>query len=147
MFKYLTLIFLISLNVNQSAGPVPKGDRILGKWMAAEKNLIVQVYKDRDEFKAKIVWFKEDPTEPDGGWRDKHNPDPALRSRKILGIDVLNGLKYDAKNDTWDGGTVYDAQHGKQWDAAGYIDKDGLLKVKGYWHFKIFGKTMVFKRV
>ena len=30
-----------------------------------------------------------------------------------------------AESRTWEGGKIYDAQHGKQWDAAGYIDKDG----------------------
>jgi uncharacterized protein (DUF2147 family) len=147
MFKCLAFILFTSFGFSQSAHTAPNGDRICGKWMAAEGNLMVQVYKDKDEFRAKIVWFKDDPSKPMEEWSDKHNPDPALRSRKILGLNVVNGLKYNNRSDTWEDGTIYDAQHGKQWDAVGYIDKDGLLKVKGYWHFKIFGKTMVFKRV
>lgn len=109
--------------------------------------MIVEVYKNRDQFRAKIVWFKDDQSKAMDEWRDKHNPDPALRERKILGMDVLSGLRYDGSSHTWGGGMIYDAQHGKQWNAAGYIDKDGSLKVKGYWHFKIIGKTMVFTRV
>jgi len=147
MYKYIAFIFFISLGFNTSAGVAPESDRICGKWISTEKNLIVQVYKENDQFRAKIVWFHDDPSKPMEEWRDKHNPDPALRNRKIVGLEVLSGLKYDVESRSWEGGKIYDAQHGKQWDAAGYIDKDGLLKVKGYWHFKILGRTMTFKRV
>jgi uncharacterized protein (DUF2147 family) len=146
MYKFLSLLFFFSLNL-QSHATVPESDRICGKWISSDKKLIVEVYKEREQFKAKIVWFNDDPSKPMEEWRDKHNPDPALRNRRIVGLEILNGLKYDNDSHTWEGGKIYDAQHGKQWDAAGYIDKDGTLKVKGYWHFKILGRTMIFRRV
>ena len=146
MFKFLSLLFFVSLNF-QSHAAIPESDRICGKWISSDKKLIVEVYKDQGKFKAKIVWFNDDPSKPMEEWRDKHNPDPALRNRRIVGLEILSGLKYDTDSHTWEGGKIYDAQHGKQWDAAGYIDKDGSLKVKGYWHIKIIGRTMVFKRV
>jgi uncharacterized protein (DUF2147 family) len=146
MFKFLSLLFFVGLNF-QSHAAVPESDRICGKWISSDKKLIVEVYKDQGKFKAKIVWFNDDPSKPMEEWRDKHNPDPALRNRRIVGLEILSGLKYDTDSHTWEGGKIYDAQHGKQWDAAGYIDKDGSLKVKGYWHIKIIGRTMVFKRV
>jgi uncharacterized protein (DUF2147 family) len=146
MFKYLALLFL-SIYHFQAPVNVPESDRILGKWKSSDNKMIVEVYKEKGEFRAKIIWFNDDPSKPMDEWRDKHNPNPALRNRKILGMDVLSDLKYDAGSHSWEDGTIYDAQHGKEWGAAGYIDKDGLLKVKGYWHFKIFGKTMIFKRV
>ncbi|HEX3386613.1 MAG TPA: DUF2147 domain-containing protein [Mucilaginibacter sp.] len=126
---------------------VQNPDRICGKWMSSEKNLVVEVYKKGDEFKAKIIWFRDDPGKSMDEWRDSHNPDPALRSRKILGLDVLRGLKYDKGSDSWEDGIAYDAKHGKDWNASGYIDEHGMFRVRGYWHFKIFGKTMTFKRV
>lgn len=122
-------------------------DRICGKWMSSEKNLIVQVYKSGTDFKAKIIWFKDDPSKPMEEWTDKNNPDPSLRDRKILGMDILRNMKYDAGNNSWEDGMIYDAKHGKEWNASAYIDAHGLLRVRGYWHFKIFGRTMTFKRV
>ena len=147
MFKFFSLVFFLSLSLHLAADTVPESDRILGKWVASDKKLIVQVYKDRGQFRAKIIWFNDDPSKPMEDWRDKHNPDPALRSRRIVGLEILSGLKYDTGSHTWEGGKIYDAQHGKYWDAAGYIDKDGSLKVKGYWHIKLIGRTMVFNRV
>lgn len=147
MIRCLAFICFISLGFCTSAGVVPDSDRICGKWMSAEKNLMVEVYKTGDEFKAKIVWFNDDPSKPMGEWSDKHNPNPALRTRKLLGMDVLRDFKYDTNSHTWEDGWIYDAQHGREWNAFAYIDKQGLLKVKGYWHFRILGRTMTFSRV
>jgi|SRR5581483_5904351 len=147
MFKCLLLVFFTVTATQSRPGVPPKSDRICGKWMAAEKNLIVQVYKLGDQFRAKILWFKDDPSLPMDEWRDKHNPDPALRSRKILGLEILRDLKYDKDDDSWQDGMIYDAKHGHEWNASGYIDNRGLLHVRGYWHFKFIGRTMLFHRV
>jgi uncharacterized protein (DUF2147 family) len=146
MLKCLALIFFINLGFSTAKAPEPNCDQICGKWMSAENNLSVEVYKSGDEFKAKIVWFKEHPHTTMEEWPDKNNPDPALRTRKVLGMDVLSDLKYNASSKSWEDGTIYDAQSGHEWSASAYIDNKGLLKVKGYWHFKIFGKTMTFKK-
>lgn len=122
--------------------------QICGKWQNTDKNLIVQVYKEDEQFKAKLVWF-------DNGagagametWTDKHNPDPALRSRKLLGMNVLEKLVYNPNTNSWEEGMIYDAQNGRHWNSSAYIDKNGQLKVKGYWHFKFIGKTMTFNRI
>lgn len=122
-------------------------EQICGKWQSAEKNLIVQVYKVDDEFKARIVWFNDDDdSKPLDYWTDKKNPDPALRSRKILGLNVLEKLVYDADSNSWEEGVIYDAKNGRHWNSSAYIDKEGHLRVKGYWHFKFIGKTMKFNR-
>ena len=56
---------------------------------------IVEVYQSGDVFKGKIVWLKN-PTEPDGTpAKDSNNPDSKLRSREILGLNMLHGLKKD----------------------------------------------------
>ncbi len=87
-----------------------------------------------------------DPNDMDK-WTDKHNPDPALRSRKILGLNILKDMVYHEDTNTWEDGTIYDARHGREWNASAYIDKNGLLRVKGYWHLKFIGRTMAFRRL
>ena len=130
-------------------GNLPANDPnlICGKWMSADKNLEVEVYRDHDAFKAKIIWFKDDESKPMDAWTDKHNPDPALRSRKILGMNVVRDMVYRPKSNSWEGGKIYDAKSGNEWDAAGKITEQGDLKVIGYWHFKFIGKTILFHRV
>ncbi|HTK20219.1 MAG TPA: DUF2147 domain-containing protein, partial [Mucilaginibacter sp.] len=92
MFKFLFLLFFVGFNF-QSRAAVPESDRILGKWLSSDKKLMVEVYKEKEQFKAKIIWFNDDPSKPMDEWRDKHNPDPALRNRKILGLEILRGLR------------------------------------------------------
>ena len=66
---------------------------VVGKWKLADGTAIVEVYRQGDVFNGKIVWL-QDPTEPDGSPAvDNNNPDPKLRSRKLLGLNMLSGLK------------------------------------------------------
>lgn len=147
MYRWLSIVLLLLTGTQIKADTVQNCDKICGKWMSSEKNLIVQIYKAGNQFKAKIVWFNDDPSKPMNEWRDSHNPNPALRSRRILGLEILRGLKYDEDGNSWEDGIVYDAKHGRDWNASAYIDKKGLLKVRGYWHIKLIGRTMTFHRV
>lgn len=124
-------------------------DQICGKWMSTDKNLAVQVYKENEDFKAKIIWFNDsdDKAHPMDVRADVSNPDKSLRGRKILGMNVLEKLVFDPKSNSWENGVIYDALHGKYWDSAAYITPDGALKVTGYWHFKFIGKTLTFIRL
>ena len=69
--------FLISFNSNAQSG----SDAILGKWITAQDNLEVEVYKLNNEYKAKIIWFKDDDdlTRPMNVRMDEKNPDKYLR--------------------------------------------------------------------
>ncbi|WP_460678666.1 DUF2147 domain-containing protein [Mucilaginibacter koreensis] len=126
----------------------PDSDRVLGKWMSTEKNLLVQVYKDGSYFQAKILWFsdKDDPSRPIETRVDYKNPDKNLRTRKLIGMTVLEDMVYVPKTNSWEGGKIYDAVSGRKWSSAAYINNKGELKVTGYWHFKWIGRTLTFTR-
>jgi uncharacterized protein (DUF2147 family) len=145
LFNFFSLIFFTGI-ISQ-AHIAPADEQVCGKWESSEKNLIVQVYKEDNKFRAKIIWYNDTDGKPMDYWTDRHNPDPALRSRKILGLSVLTGLTYNPHTNSWEDGLIYDSKHGREWNASAYIDKDGTLKVKGYWHFKFIGRTMSFKRI
>jgi len=120
-------------------------DAILGTWVTAAGNCKIEVYKQKDEFKAKIVWLKEDKNGM-SDYMDIKNPDPALRTRKLLGMDVVHGLHYDPDENEYVDGVIYDARNGKKWDSVAWLTDDSLLKVKGYWVFKFLSQTNTFKR-
>ncbi len=125
-------------------------DAIVGKWITfPQKNLIVEVYKDRNEYKAKIDWFndRDDPSKPMNKRLDENNPEPALRNRKLLGMQVLQSLLYNASSNKWESGKIYDAKSGRTWSSMAWLTKDGILRVRGFWHFEFIGKNMNFKRV
>ena len=105
----------------------------------------MEVYKVGDNFHAKIIWFKiEDTTRPMNTRTDDKNPNPALRHRKWLGMEVLRNLKYNAAESEWEDGIIYDAKHGREWDSVAWIKSKGMLEVKGYWIFKLNSKTLTF---
>lgn len=142
------LLLLISITKISSAQTTDGADRICGKWLSADKNLMVEVYRDKNEYKGRTIWFKaDDNSKGMDEWTDKHNPDAALRSRKLLGLNVVYGLKYDAGDHDWEHGHIYDAKSGRTYDAAARLDGQDVLKVTGYWQFKFIGRTMTFNRV
>ena len=65
---------------------------VVGKWKLEDGTAIVEVYKQGDVFNGKIVWL-EKPTEADGTpTKDKNNPDAKLRSRQLIGLNMLSNL-------------------------------------------------------
>jgi len=147
---FLLLIFtltFISLTRNVCAQVPPAREQICGKWENQDKTLRIQVYTHNNDFLSKIIWFSDTEGKPMSYWKDKRNPNPALRNRTILGMSILRDLKYEPKKGTWEGGKVYDSKHGKEWNASASIDKTGRLKVRGYWHFKWIGKSIIFHRI
>lgn len=156
LMRYLYTLLLIVIcsftsvkaDTSPDDGADAKADRICGKWASTEKNLVVEVYPYKGTYKAKIVWFSGGVTKakPMETITDVKNPNASLHTRKVLGLDVVENLKYNPKSDSWEGGKIYEVQSGKYWSAAAYLDKSGMLKVKGYWKMKLFGKTMTFKR-
>lgn len=145
LFSLLVLILFTS--VSSEGQRVPKNELICGKWELSENNLIVQVYMADNKFMAKIIWFRNTDGQPMDYWKDDKNPDPKLRNRKILGMSVLQDLIYEPETNSWENGMIYDSKHGRDWNASAYIDKEGLLRIKGYWHFKFIGRTLIFRRV
>lgn len=118
---------------------------VVGKWKLEDGTAIVEVYKQGDVFNGKIVWL-ENPTEPDGTpAKDTENPDPKLRSRQLINLNMLSGLK---KNGTeYTGGTIYDPGNGKTYNCSMKVDGD-VLKVRGSLDKKgLLGRTMDWFRV
>jgi len=145
----LMLIMIIGSGVTGYAKNFSECDQICGKWLSVEKNLAVQIYRDGGDFRARIIWFKDsdDKSRPMETRLDTSNPNKGLRTRKILGMSILENLVYKPKTNSWEKGIIYDAVHGRYWDSWAYITPEGALKVTGYWHFKFIGKTLTFTRL
>lgn len=101
---------------------------VVGRWKLDDGSAIVEVYKSGDAFNGKIVWLAE-PDGPDGKpATDTNNPDKALRSRKLLGLNMLSGLKKSGKE--YSGGTIYDPGNGKTYYCSMTVEGN-VLKVRG----------------
>lgn len=145
MYRSLALIFLLSF-LNTSAQN--SKDDILGRWMSTDKSVAVNVYREGNSFRAKVIWFDErlGSGTPMNTRHDTHNPDEKMHTRKIIGMDILENLDYNPVNKRWQNGKIYDASSGRTWDTYAEIKKDGLLYVRGFWKFAWIGKTLYFKK-
>ena len=118
---------------------------VVGKWKLDDGSAIVEVYKQGDAFNGKIVWL-QDPTEPDGSPAvDNKNPDAKLRSRKLIGLNMLSSLKKSGAEYT--GGSIYDPGNGKTYNCSMKVEGD-VLKVRGSLDKKgLLGRTLDWNRV
>ena len=118
---------------------------VVGKWKLEDGTAIVEVYKNGDVYNGKIVWLQK-PTEADGAPAvDNNNPDKALRSRKLIGLNMLSGLKKNGGEYT--GGSIYDPGNGKTYNCSMKVEGD-VLKVRGSLDKKgLLGRTMDWFRV
>ena len=118
---------------------------VIGKWKLEDGTAIVEVYKQGEVYNGKIVWLQT-PTEADGSpVVDSNNPDKSLRSRKIIGLNMLSNLKKNSGEYT--GGSIYDPGNGKTYNCSMKVDGD-VLHVRGSLDKKgLLGRTMDWFRV
>ena len=118
---------------------------VLGKWKLEDGSAIVEVYRSGDVYNGKIVWLKN-PTEADGTPAvDDNNPDPKLKSRKLIGLNMLHGLKKDG--DEYSGGKIYDPGNCKTYYCSFSVEGN-TLHVRGSLDKRGFlGRTMDWYRV
>jgi uncharacterized protein (DUF2147 family) len=119
-----------------------KADDILGIWLNQEKSAKIEVFKKNNKYYGKIVWLKE-PMRDGKPKLDKENEDKSLRSRPIMGMQILNDFEFD--DDEWEDGTIYDPKNGETYSC--YITKEGdKLNVRGYVGISLLGRTTIWTK-
>ena len=118
---------------------------VIGKWKLSTGTAIVEVYQSGNVYNGKIVWLQK-PTQPDGSPSvDSKNPDEKLRSRELMGLNMLSGLK--KKGSEYTGGTIYDPANGKTYHCSMEVEGN-VLKVRGSLDsWGLLGRTMDWYRV
>lgn len=122
-----------------------KADDIIGIWLTEGGKSKVEVFKKEGKYYAKIIWLKT-PNYEDGTPKiDKHNPNEKLNTRKVVGIEILQGLEWD--DDEFEDGEIYDPESGKTYSCEAEFDGMDTLNVRGYIGFSMIGRTTVWTRV
>ncbi len=142
LFFFLTLLFL------SSAFLLAQADKVLGFWLTEKGTSQVEIYKGTDgKYYGKVSWLEE--LNEDGKPKvDSENSDPELSKRPILGLPLLQGLDYDAKDKEWVNGSIYDPDNGKTYDCFMWFEEDkNVLQMKGYvMGMRFIGRTSLWKR-
>jgi uncharacterized protein (DUF2147 family) len=117
----------------------------VGVWLHPSKRFEVEIGSCGEELCGRIIWLKS-PENAQGQPRTDHeNANAALRTRPLLGLTVLQGLRPTGER-TWGDGAIYDPDDGSDYKATVKLDDDGTLAVHAYAVTPIFGKTIVFTR-
>lgn len=124
-----------------------KGDDIIGIWHTEDEKSRIEIFKKNDgHYYGKVKWLKE-PYEEDGKTIkvDDENPDPKLRNKPIVGLELLKKLEWDGEE--WDNGEIYDPQTGNTYSSMANMPDKNTIKMRGYMGFSLLGRTTVWTRV
>ncbi|MBN8841345.1 MAG: DUF2147 domain-containing protein [Sphingomonadales bacterium] len=105
-------------------------DPIAGRYLTEDGSGIVAIGTCGKAMCGKLATIVK-PT-PNGATADVKNPDPALRTRPLLGMQIISGLT--DKGDDWRG-EIYDPRRGKTFKSIVSRNADGTLNVKGCFAF------------
>jgi uncharacterized protein (DUF2147 family) len=118
---------------------------ISGVWVTDDGEGAIEIQPCGGERCGRIAWMK-DPKGPDGRPpTDTNNPDPALRSRRICGLQIIAGLKPQADG-SWGDGRVYNPDNGKTYGMKIRRAGADMVKATGYLGFELFGQTQDWRR-
>ena len=129
-------------DANASMPPSP-----IGVWATEKGGGHVKIVQCGDKLCGSLVWLKE-PLNKEGKDKiDSENPDPALQSRKLLGLPLLDGFVSDGDQKVWSGGTIYNPDDGKTYSCKLTMQDPKTMQVRGYVGISLLGKTQIWKRV
>ncbi len=147
--KILTCFTVLLLTATTAFGA--GSSSILGIWKTEMDESKVEVFRCGEKYCGKIVWLKNpkytDSNEGQVGRPiiDRKNPDPALKSRPVLGLQILEGFTAEGGN-TWGNGTCYDPKSGKTYRGKIHLAAPDRLELRGYIGIPLLGRTSVWTR-
>ncbi len=126
-----------------SAPAVSDEDQIVGTWLSGDGDGWIEVMRHVEGISGRIAGSPND--DPDRSKIDDKNPDPVLRDRELLGLDLFAGFHFDG-DDRWIDGRIYDPNSGKTYRCIITVVDDNTLKVRGYVGVPILGRTEIWTR-
>lgn len=139
----LWLAGLLPAPAQTSSPPAPP----LGVWADDSGDSHIELYRCGEQLCGRLVWLRE-PNDANGKPKtDLHHPTPERRSQPLQNLIVLQNLSYNAENDRWEGGEIYDPNNGRTYSC--YVSAAGKdkLEVKGYIGFSLIGRAHFWQRV
>ena len=122
-------------------------DALCGEWWTPNNEGRIIFFKSGTTYSGKVSWFKV-PNDPETGKPklDKHNPNPALRKRPVMGLVLFYNFEYNESKGKYIDGKLYDSNTGNTYSCwIKLIDKN-TLELHGFIGFSLIGKSVYFTR-
>ncbi|MBU2644934.1 DUF2147 domain-containing protein [bacterium] len=125
IYVLLSVFFFLAAGATSLYAADP--DAVLGLWLTTQEPEATQIeiVKCGDKYCGKVAWTKNTDA------LDKENPDESLRSRKIIGLNMIYDFTFDADDNRWIDGFIYNPEDGKTYDCRMWLEDATTLKVKG----------------
>ena len=140
MIRLAAAGLLLALVSTAAAAASPQGE-----WVTEGGKARVRIEPcsgDAERLCGTIVWSYRPAEAPPGPLLDRHNQDPGLRDRPILGLPLLQGFREEAPG-RWSDGTIYDPEGGKTYTSKMRLAAPDRLEVEGCFLFFCRGQTWV----
>jgi uncharacterized protein (DUF2147 family) len=116
-------IMLMALAMAAAASP----DAVVGRWKTETRNGIIEITRCGTSLCGKLL--SSDGIAANPAMKDSNNKDEKLRGRLLKGMPMLGGFTF--KDGVWNGGTIYNAEDGKTYDARITPIDANTLKLRG----------------
>lgn len=131
-FRSSARAWVLAALLGAAASPALASDPVEGVWSPEGGHARIRIAPcagESDRLCGTIVWVRalQEGRPPA---RDDKNPDPRLRGRSVVGLQLIFGFRR-AETGRWTQGKIYDPQSGRTYDANLRINPDGTLKVEG----------------
>jgi uncharacterized protein (DUF2147 family) len=101
-----------------------------GIWMSGDGGTKVRITNCGDSLCGSVVWLKEPIDKATGKPKtDKYNPDEARKTRPMLGLQVIHGMKPNGSG-KWSG-QIYNADDGKTYRSNLMLESPTKARVEG----------------
>ena len=114
-----------------------------GTWLSGDGDGLIAVRVEGTRISATILGSRNDQVDRPG--TDVNNPDPMLRSRPLIGLELFDGFRYEGDGE-WSGGTIYDPNNGKTYSCKLKLTGPDTLKVRGFIGISLIGRSETWKR-
>lgn len=142
----LSLLFFFSF---QSFSTTEKGNpnAIIGIWEVSDLAFQVEIFKEKETYLGKIVWLKDSIDTKGIRILDKNNPQRNLRTQPVLGLINMTDFEYNAYDDIWDEGFLYDPTSGQTFKGSISLLDSNAIQFTGFSGFALTKVAMTWTRV
>lgn len=145
------LITVAAILLAATASCASEKPDVFGYWQTVGDSSKIEIYSCGDKLCGKVAWLKH-PNFMNAGDGpvgtvkvDRKNPDPSMRSRQILGLQVIEGLT-SVGNNKWEHGKCYDPESGNTYRCRMHLASPEKLEMRGFIGIPLFGRTYVLTR-
>ncbi len=136
MIRTILTVLAISISLQIQAS-----SKVEGIW--AGPSGLIEVTATDSNLSMTVIALLEPLDENGTPVTDQNNPEPDLRTRPIIGLELLSQMAL--AKERWEG-KIYDPESGNTYSARVRV-KNGQLEMRGYIGTPMFGRTVTYRPV